>query len=247
MRPSYVHGASETPLLGQTIGENLDRAVERLGDREALVSATRTCATRTRSWGRPSTALARALLAAGLEPGDRVGIWSPNCAEWVLVQYATAKAGIVLVNINPAYRTSELEYALRQSGCRRADRRAGVQDLRLRGDDRRRSAATCPSSSGSCCSARRVGGAGRRRRTPDDRAAGRASSTTRSTSSTRAAPRASPRAPRSATTTSSTTATSSARAAATTSRTASASPCPSTTASAWSWATSAAPRTAPAW
>ena len=64
------------------------------------------------------TRAARALLAAGLEPGDRLGIWSPNRAEWVLVQYATAKAGIVLVNINPAYRTSELEYALRQSGCR---------------------------------------------------------------------------------------------------------------------------------
>jgi fatty-acyl-CoA synthase len=62
--------------------------------------------------------LARALLAAGIAPGDRLGIWSPNCAEWVLVQYATAKAGIVLVNINPAYRTSELSYALGQSGCR---------------------------------------------------------------------------------------------------------------------------------
>ena len=106
--------------------------------------ATRTSATRTRSWGRPSTALARALLARGLEPGDRLGIWSPNCAEWVLVQYATAKAGIVLVNINPAYRTSELEYALRQSGCRCADRRAGVQDLRLRRDGRVRCAATLP-------------------------------------------------------------------------------------------------------
>jgi fatty-acyl-CoA synthase len=62
--------------------------------------------------------LARGLLAAGIAPGDRLGIWSPNCADWVLVQYATAKAGIVLVNINPAYRTSELSYALAQSGCR---------------------------------------------------------------------------------------------------------------------------------
>jgi fatty-acyl-CoA synthase len=118
VRPSYVHGASGTPLLGQTIGENLDRAVERWGDREALVSCHQDVRFTYAELGEAVDRLARALLAEGVRPGDRLGIWSPNCAEWVLVQYATAKAGIVLVNINPAYRTSELEYALRQSGCR---------------------------------------------------------------------------------------------------------------------------------
>src|SRR3954453_14162604 len=118
MRPSYVHGASATPLLGQTIGENLDHAVEPYGDREALVSCHQGLRYTYAELGEAVDRLARALLARGLEPGDRLGIWSPNRAEWVLVQYATAKAGIVLVNINPAYRTSELEYALRQSGCR---------------------------------------------------------------------------------------------------------------------------------
>src|SRR4051794_29046873 len=118
MNPSYVHGASATPLLGQTIGENLDRAVEAYGDREALVSCHQGLRYTYAQLGEAVDRLARSLLAGGLEPGDRLGIWSPNRAEWVLVQYATAKAGIVLVNINPAYRTSELEYALRQSGCR---------------------------------------------------------------------------------------------------------------------------------
>src|SRR5688500_10347924 len=118
MRPSYVHGASATPLLGQTIGENLDRAVERWGDREALVSCHQDLRHTYPELGEAVDRLARALVASGLAPGDRLGIWSPNRAEWVLVQYATAKAGIALVNVNPAYRTSELEYALRQSGCR---------------------------------------------------------------------------------------------------------------------------------
>src|SRR5919206_1309223 len=118
MEPSYAHGTSTTPLLGDTIGDNFDRAVAAYGDREALVSVQQgvrfTYAQLTDGIERT----ARALLAAGIEPGDRVGIWAPNCAEWILVQYATAKAGIILVNVNPAYRTSELEYALRQSGCR---------------------------------------------------------------------------------------------------------------------------------
>jgi fatty-acyl-CoA synthase len=118
VRPSYVHGASATPLLGQTIGENLDRAVERWGDREALVSCHQDVRYTYAELGQAVDRLARMLLAEGVRPGDRLGIWSPNRAEWVLVQYATAKAGIVLVNINPAYRTSELEYVLRQSGCR---------------------------------------------------------------------------------------------------------------------------------
>src|SRR3954451_17142972 len=118
MTPSYVHGASATPLLGQTIGENLDRAVERWGDREALVSCHQELRYTYAELGEAVERLARSLLATGLEPGDRLGIWSPNRAEWVLVQFATAKAGIILVNVNPAYRATELAYALRRSGCR---------------------------------------------------------------------------------------------------------------------------------
>jgi fatty-acyl-CoA synthase len=117
MPPSYVHGVSMTPQLGQTIGESLDRAVERYGDREALVSCHQDLRLTYAELGEAVDRLARGLLAAGLKPGDRLGIWSPNRAEWVLVQYATAKAGIILVNVNPAYRTSELRYALAQSGC----------------------------------------------------------------------------------------------------------------------------------
>src|SRR5215211_2861093 len=118
MAPSYAHGAGEIPLLGETIGENLDGTIARFGDREALVSVQQAVRLTYKELGEAVDRLARALLASGLAPGDRLGIWSPNCAEWVLVQYATAKAGIVLVNINPAYRTSELSYALGQSGCR---------------------------------------------------------------------------------------------------------------------------------
>jgi fatty-acyl-CoA synthase len=118
MEPSYSHGASNTPLLGETIGENLDRAVASFGDREALVSVHQRVRYTYAELGEAVQRTARALVGAGIGVGERVGIWSPNCAEWVLVQYATAKLGIILVNINPAYRTSELEYALRQSGCR---------------------------------------------------------------------------------------------------------------------------------
>src|SRR5213078_2564169 len=118
MNASYVHGASTTPLLGQTIGENLDAAVKRFGDREALVSCHQGVRYTYAELGEAVDRLGRALLARGLEPGDRLGVWSPNRAEWVLVQYATAKLGVILVNINPAYRTSDLAYALAQSGCR---------------------------------------------------------------------------------------------------------------------------------
>jgi len=118
MAPSYAHGAGAAPLLGETIGENLDRTIARFGDREALVSVHQDVRLTYDEFGQAVDRLARALLASGIRPGDRLGIWSPNCAEWVLVQYATAKAGIVLVNINPAYRTSELAFVLAQSGCR---------------------------------------------------------------------------------------------------------------------------------
>jgi fatty-acyl-CoA synthase len=117
-QPAYVSGTSATPLLGETIGATFDRTVERFGDREALVSRHQGLRYTYAELAEAVDRVARGLLAMGLEPGERVGIWSPNCAEWALVQFATAKLGVILVNINPAYRTSELEYALRQSGCR---------------------------------------------------------------------------------------------------------------------------------
>jgi fatty-acyl-CoA synthase len=116
--PSYAHGAVDTPLLGETIGANLDRTIARFPDDDALVARHQDVRWSWSELGEEVDRVARALIATGLRPGDRLGIWSPNCAEWVLIQYATAKVGIVLVNINPAYRSSELAYALRQSGCR---------------------------------------------------------------------------------------------------------------------------------
>ncbi len=124
--PSYVHGACDLPLIGETIGAHLDRIALRFPDRPALVApgnlpgqaagavlrlSYAELAARTES-------LAAGLLALGLEPGERIGIFSPNNAEWVLSQFATAKAGLILVNINPAYRSHELEFALNKVGCR---------------------------------------------------------------------------------------------------------------------------------
>jgi fatty-acyl-CoA synthase len=118
MSDSYAHGDTSAAMLDETIGANLDRAVARFGDREALISCAQERRYTYAELGSAVDELARALLAAGLDVGDRIGIWSPNCAEWTQVQYATAKLGAILVNVNPAYRTSELEFALRQSGCR---------------------------------------------------------------------------------------------------------------------------------
>jgi fatty-acyl-CoA synthase len=118
MAGSYSHGTSETPLLGDTIGANLEQTVARYSDREALVSRHQGLRYTYAEFNDAVDVVARGLLARGLEAGERIGIWSPNNAEWVLVQYATAKIGAILVNINPAYRTNEVEYALNQSGCR---------------------------------------------------------------------------------------------------------------------------------
>jgi len=115
---AYAHGASGTPLLGETIGENLERTAARVPDATALVSRHQGRRYTYAALDEAVNEVARGLMALGLEVGNRLGIWSPNCAEWVLVQYGSAKAGVILVNINPAYRTSELAYALRQSGCR---------------------------------------------------------------------------------------------------------------------------------
>jgi fatty-acyl-CoA synthase len=115
---SYAAGELEPPLLEETIGANFERTVAEHPAREALVEVA---SGRRWTWAeldRDVDELARGLIAAGLEKGDRVGIWAPNCAEWTLVQYATAKAGLVLVNVNPAYRTHELAYAVNQSGMR---------------------------------------------------------------------------------------------------------------------------------
>jgi fatty-acyl-CoA synthase len=113
---SYSHGTSTTPLLGETIGDNLRATVARHGAREALVVRSQGFrATYDELWA-ATTQAARGLIGLGVARGDRVGIWSPNRWEWVVAQYACARAGAILVNINPAYKTSELEYVLRQSG-----------------------------------------------------------------------------------------------------------------------------------
>ncbi|MEU5310957.1 AMP-binding protein [Streptomyces sp. NPDC021562] len=139
--PSYTHGTDGTALLGDTIGANLDRTAAGWPDREALVEVASgrrwTYAELTADVDR----LAQALLASGIAKGDRVGIWAVNCAEWVLVQYATARIGAIMVNINPAYRTHEVEYVLNQAGIRllfaslshkSSDYRAMVEEVRGR-------------------------------------------------------------------------------------------------------------------
>ena len=115
---SYSHGTAEQTLLGETIGANLTRIAAAFGDREAVVDVPTGRRWTYAQLDADTDTLARGLIAAGIKGGDRVGIWAPNCAEWVLLQYATAKAGVILVNINPAYRSHELSYALRQSGVR---------------------------------------------------------------------------------------------------------------------------------
>src|SRR5690349_15921145 len=115
---SYDHGVSDKKLIGETIGNFFDRTVERYRDREALVVKHQDVRWSWGELGRKVDDLAAGLLALGLERGERIGIWSQNNYEWVLTQFATAKAGLVLVNINPAYRRSELEYALNKVGCK---------------------------------------------------------------------------------------------------------------------------------
>jgi fatty-acyl-CoA synthase len=116
-QPSYVHGASSTPLIGETIGVHFDKIAEGCGERDALISRHQQIRWSYRALKERVDAFAAGLLALGLLPGERVGIWSPNNAEWVVAQFATAKAGLILVNINPAYRLAELEYALNKAGC----------------------------------------------------------------------------------------------------------------------------------
>ena len=158
--PSYVHGASTTPLLGETIGLNLRRTVERCGEREALVVLSQGYRATWRQLWDETTKAALGLLAFGVEKGDRVGLWSPNRFEWVVVQYAAARVGAILVNINPAYKTAELEYALNQSGVsvlllargfRQTDYRKMLDEVRPR----------CPELARRAGARRRLGAAAR--------------------------------------------------------------------------------------
>ena len=218
--PSYSSGTSTVPLLGDTIGANLDRTAARVGDHEALVE----CAT-GRRFSYPEfvaevDACALGLDALGVGKGDRVGIWAPNCAEWAFVQYGTAKLGAILVNINPAYRTHELSYVLKQAGIsvlvsapefKTSDYRAMVAEVRGDCPDLREVLFLGDPEWEQLLATGRAGDRGAAGRS------GRPSSrpTTRSTSSTRRGRRASRRARRSPTTTCSTTGSSWARAAAT--------------------------------
>ncbi len=114
---SYTSGVSERPLLGLTIGDMFDRIAERHGDNEAVVSRHQGLRYTYRQLRDEVDRCARALIGLGVEKGQRVGIWAPNCAEWAIAQFATSKVGAILVNINPSYRLNEVQYALRQSGC----------------------------------------------------------------------------------------------------------------------------------
>jgi len=114
---SYVHGARDVPLLGETLGQNLDRTAARVPDSPALIVPGQGVRWSYAELAARADAFAAGLLALGLQRGDRLGIWSLNNAEWVVVQFATAKAGIILVNINPSYRVTELEFALNKVGC----------------------------------------------------------------------------------------------------------------------------------
>jgi len=115
---SYGSGISDTALLGDTIGDNLAHTARRVPDAEALVDVPSGRRWTYAQLDAEVTALALGLLAGGIQAGDRIGIWAPNCPEWILLQYATAKVGALLVNVNPAYRTHELEYVIGQSGMR---------------------------------------------------------------------------------------------------------------------------------
>ncbi len=114
--PSYSHGTSTVPLLGETIGANFDRTVATMPDRTAIIDVESDIIYSYSELDAKINAFALGLLAIGVHTGDRVGIWAPNCVQWLITQYATAKLGVILVNINPAYRTHELEYVLQQAG-----------------------------------------------------------------------------------------------------------------------------------
>ena len=113
---AYTHGASSVALLGETIDENLKKTVDKYADQEALICSHQNYRATYKEFYDQVVEVAKGLIALGVKRGERVGVWSPNCYQWTLLQYATAKIGVILVNINPAYRTSELIYVINQSG-----------------------------------------------------------------------------------------------------------------------------------
>src|SRR5256886_4653600 len=116
-RWSYTSATSDTPLLGLTIGDMFDQTVEKFPDHPALISRQQNIRLIYRELQAQVNRCAKGLMHMGFQKGQRIGIWSPNRAEWCITQFATSKIGVILVNINPAYRLHELEYALKQSGC----------------------------------------------------------------------------------------------------------------------------------
>ena len=169
MSMSYAHGPSDVPLLGETIGANLRRTVERFGEREALVVAPPALPGHLpRAVARRSTARRAALLARGVGKGDRVGIWAPNRYEWVVTQFATARVGAILVTINPAYKAAELAHALGKAGVSLLVMARGFRQTDYVGDARRgpRSCRSCATRSCSRTTGRRSWPTARRSPTP---------------------------------------------------------------------------------
>ena len=191
--PATAAGPTDVALLDDTIGDNLRRTIAAHGANEALVARHQGLRWTYDELGARVERLSAGLMGLGLEAGDRVGLWSPNYAEWTLLQYATADIGVILVNINPAYRTHELAYVARAVGLPHGVRRAVVQDVGLRGDGRPGRGHDARRSSGRCSSGRTTGtrsspGAAAPATTRSRRGGRRCGPTTRSTSSTRRAP-----------------------------------------------------------
>ena len=141
--PSYVSGTSDAPLLGMTIGQALDRATAKWGEREALVSPSHGVRLTWRELADQVDALAAGFLALGLERGDRIGIWSLNRPEWTLTQFAAAKAGLILVTINPGLSPQRTGVRARQGGLHGAGHGDRVQDQQLHGDGQHACAGAC--------------------------------------------------------------------------------------------------------
>src|SRR5574344_609245 len=118
VRLSYAYGTSNQPLLGMTIGEKFDQACQQYADQDALVSVHQNVRLTYKQLQQQVNAFACSLLQLGLKKGDRLAIWSPNCVEWTITQFAAFKAGIILVNLNPAYKSTELEYVLNKGSCK---------------------------------------------------------------------------------------------------------------------------------
>ena len=198
---SYAQGETEPALIQQTIGANFESTVAAHGDNEALVEFASGRRWTYAELDRDVNAFARGLIGAGIAKGDRVGVWAPNCAEWTIAQYATAKIGAILVNVNPSYRTHEFSYAVNQSGLRMLISAESFKTSDYRAMVEETAAKTRPASSASSTSAPTTGSSSspRARTCPRTRwpsGCPRWSRATRSTSSTRAAPPATPRAPR---------------------------------------------------